>query len=82
MASIKDMLPAAVIVLRDGTQTSLPAADLVPGDLVQLSLGQKVPADLRLLEVSSDLKFDRSVLTGEVRHGSVLRPLLHGSLYS
>ncbi|KAI0036987.1 sodium-potassium ATPase [Vararia minispora EC-137] len=65
MASIKDMLPAAVVVLRDGAQTSLPASELVPGDLVQLALGQKVPADLRLLEVSSDLKFDRSVLTGE-----------------
>ncbi|VDC04342.1 unnamed protein product [Peniophora sp. CBMAI 1063] len=65
MSSIKDMLPADVVVLRDGSQTSVPAADLVPGDLVHIPLGQKVPADLLLVEVSSDLKFDRAVLTGE-----------------
>ncbi|KAI0064852.1 sodium-potassium ATPase [Artomyces pyxidatus] len=65
MASIKDMLPADVLVLRDGVQTTVPASELVPGDLVQLVMGQKVPADLRLVEVTGDLKFDRSVLTGE-----------------
>jgi sodium/potassium-transporting ATPase subunit alpha len=66
MSSIKDMIPTDVVVLRDGSQSSLAASELVPGDLVQISLGQKVPADLRLIEVSSDLRFDRSVLTGEV----------------
>ncbi len=30
-------------------------------------MGEKVPADLRLIEVSTDLQFDRSILTGEVR---------------
>lgn len=35
------------------------------GDIVRITLGSKVPADLRLLEVSSDLRFDRSILTGE-----------------
>jgi sodium/potassium-transporting ATPase subunit alpha len=43
----------------------LPAAELVAGDIVKITLGSKVPADLRLLEASSDLKFDRSILTGE-----------------
>ncbi len=43
----------------------LPAAELVSGDVVTITLGSKVPADLRLLEVSSDLRFDRSILTGE-----------------
>lgn len=66
IASIQDMLPADVVVLRDGAQTSLPAASLVPGDLVQVVMGQKVPADVKLIEVSGDLRFDRSVLTGEV----------------
>lgn len=43
----------------------LPAAELVAGDIVQITLGSKVPADIRLLDVSSDLRFDRSILTGE-----------------
>ena len=66
MASIQDMLPDDVIVLRDGAQMTLPATSLVPGDIIQLSLGQKVPADVRLIDASGDLRFDRSVLTGEV----------------
>lgn len=41
------------------------AAELVPGDIVQIRAGNKIPADLRLAETSSDLKFNRSVLTGE-----------------
>jgi hypothetical protein len=73
MASIQDMLPADVVVLRDGVQTSLPAASLVPGDLVQVVMGQKVPADVKLIDVSGDLRFDRSVLTGEVRHDARAR---------
>jgi sodium/potassium-transporting ATPase subunit alpha len=68
MASIRGMLPADVVVLRDAVQTTVPAASLVPGDLVQIVMGQKVPADVRLIDASGDLKFDRSVLTGEVCH--------------
>jgi sodium/potassium-transporting ATPase subunit alpha len=74
MASIQDMLPDDVIVLRDGVQTTLPAASLVPGDLVHIVMGQKVPADVKLIEVSGDLRFDRSVLTGEVCVKTHLRP--------
>ena len=66
MASIQDMLPDDVVVLRDSVQTTLPAASLVPGDLVQISMGQKVSADVKLIDISGDLRFDRSVLTGEV----------------
>jgi sodium/potassium-transporting ATPase subunit alpha len=79
MDSIKGMLPADVVVLRDGVQTSLPAASLVPGDIVHLVMGQKVPADVKLIDVSGDLRFDRSVLTGEVSHDSrayTARPFL------
>ncbi|KAL6302232.1 sodium-potassium ATPase [Sparassis latifolia] len=65
MSSIKGMLPSDVLVLRDSIQMTLAAADLVTGDLVYLSMGEKVPADLRLIEVSGDLRFDRSILTGE-----------------
>ncbi|KAJ7124432.1 hypothetical protein C8R44DRAFT_980707 [Mycena epipterygia] len=65
MASIAGLLPTEILVTRDGEKFKLPAADLVSGDIVTITLGSKVPADLRLLEVSSDLRFDRSILTGE-----------------
>lgn len=59
------MLPAQVVVLRDGSARSLHAFELVPGDIVRIRAGNKIPADLRLCDISSDLKFDRSLLTGE-----------------
>lgn len=68
MASIKGMLPSDVLVLRDSEQSKLPARDLVPGDLVTFNMGEKIPADMRLIDVSADLQFDRSILTGEVGH--------------
>lgn len=59
------MLPEDCLVVRDGKQLSLPAADLVPGDIVLLKAGNKLPADVRFLQVSGDARFDRSILTGE-----------------
>lgn len=67
MSSIKEMLPSDVVILRDGNEVKLPASELVSGDIVHIGLGEKVPADLRLIEVSWDLRFDRSIITGEVR---------------
>jgi Ca2+-transporting ATPase len=52
-------------VLRDGQERELPAAGLVRGDVVLLESGERVPADLRLLEVNG-LQVDESMLTGEV----------------
>lgn len=65
MASITQMIPAECLVLRDGQQRRVPAANLVVGDIISISLGNKCPADIRILHCSGDLKFDRSVLTGE-----------------
>ncbi|KAG0301421.1 hypothetical protein BGZ98_008370 [Dissophora globulifera] len=65
MSSILDMIPADCIVFRDGQLVKISAANLVVGDRVHLSLGNKVPADLRLVQVSNDTRFDRSILTGE-----------------
>lgn len=61
------MLPSEVSVLRNGTWHTVLAAGLVPGDTVQVRAGNKIPADLRLAEVSTDLKFNRSILTGEAK---------------
>lgn len=65
MASIKGLLPEDCLTKRDGEIASLPAHDLVPGDIVFVKAGDKLPADLRFVQVTSDAKFDRSVLTGE-----------------
>jgi sodium/potassium-transporting ATPase subunit alpha len=65
MASIKGMIPAETLVLRGGKKIRVPAAELVVGDVIYLTLGNKCPADFRITQCSGDLKFDRSVLTGE-----------------
>lgn len=67
MSSIKDMLPEHCQVIRDGQLAVIAAEELVPGDVVLVKSGNKLPADLRFIEVSPDIKFDRSVLTGESR---------------
>ncbi len=51
-------------VVRDGAETVVDAVDLVPGDLVLLTSGTRVPADLRLVRTTS-LEIDESLLTGE-----------------
>jgi P-type Mg2+ transporter len=52
------------VVLRDGTPAEVDVTALVPGDVVRLTLGEVVPADLRLLS-TTELQTDESVLTGE-----------------
>ncbi|GAA4044014.1 magnesium-translocating P-type ATPase [Arthrobacter methylotrophus] len=52
------------VVLRDGTTQDVNVTDLVPGDVVHLSLGAIVPADIRLLS-TKNLLCDESILTGE-----------------
>ncbi|MCS6927675.1 MAG: HAD-IC family P-type ATPase, partial [Candidatus Binatia bacterium] len=62
--SLKEMLAPSALVLRAATRTVVPAADLVPGDIVFLQAGDKVPADLRLYQVKN-LQIDEAPLTGE-----------------
>lgn len=66
MASIGTMLPDQCLVVRDGNQASISATDLVPGDIVIIKQGNKLPADVRFVDVSSDAMFDRAILTGEL----------------
>ena len=63
LAALKARLALTVPVLRDGAWSTLPAAGLVPGDAVKLSLGGVVAADAKLLEGS--VLLDQSMLTGE-----------------
>jgi H+-transporting ATPase len=63
LAALKKRLALTASVRRDGIWKNLPAADLVPGDMVKLSLGGVVAADVKLTEGS--VLLDQSMLTGE-----------------
>ncbi len=64
LEAIRTMLSSTATVVRSGRRTTLPAADLVPGDIVVVQPGDKVPADLRLLRVK-ELRIEEAALTGE-----------------
>lgn len=66
MSSIKNLMPDDCLVLRDGVKRDMVTTELVPGDVLYIRLGDKLPADVRYIETSPDAKFDRSILTGEV----------------
>jgi len=62
--ALQKMVVPTTVVIRDGQEKQIPIKNLVPGDIVLLSEGDKVPADLELLEAFS-LRIDEAVLTGE-----------------
>ncbi|MGB9813053.1 MAG: calcium-transporting P-type ATPase, PMR1-type [Thermovenabulum sp.] len=64
MEALKKMAAPEAKVIRDGIVKTIPAKELVPGDIVLLEAGNFVPADLRLIE-SLNLKIDEAALTGE-----------------
>jgi Ca2+-transporting ATPase len=64
MAALKQMAAATATVVRDSGSVTLPASDLVPGDLVVLEAGKVVPADMRATEAVR-LQVDEAALTGE-----------------
>ncbi len=64
MKALRELATPLALVRRAGQEIVVPSTQLVPGDIVILSAGDKVPADLRLLE-SSGLQTDESALTGE-----------------
>lgn len=64
LEAIAKMVSLECTVLRDGEQVQRPAEELVPGDVVVLHAGDKVPADLRLFRVN-ELMIDEAILTGE-----------------
>lgn len=61
--ALQDYLPQQARVVRDGRATIVPARDLVPGDLLQLTEGDRISADARVVEGS--LEVDMSTLNGE-----------------
>ncbi|MBI5073842.1 MAG: cation-translocating P-type ATPase [Nitrospirae bacterium] len=64
LAALKKMAAHTALVLRSGEHTTIPASELVPGDIVLLEAGKVVPADMRLAE-TVQLKVEEAALTGE-----------------
>ncbi len=64
LAAISSMIDPHCAVLRDGHRITIAADEVVPGDIVLIEAGDRVPADLRLLR-ARNLKVDEAILTGE-----------------
>jgi magnesium-transporting ATPase (P-type) len=64
LEAIRQMLAPSAVVLRDGARIIIPTAKLVPGDVVLIHSGDKVPADLRIIK-SKSLRIQEAALTGE-----------------
>lgn len=62
--ALRRMLSPTITVLRGGKEEEIPSKELVPGDILLLEAGDRIPADARLIEVHS-LKCDEAPLTGE-----------------
>jgi sodium/potassium-transporting ATPase subunit alpha len=65
MESFKDMMPTETTVYRDGEPKTINALDLVVGDVIDIRAGDKIPADVRVLQCTEDMRVDNSSLTGE-----------------
>lgn len=64
IAALAKAITTETVVMRDELKLRIPSQELVPGDVVLLTSGDKVPADLRLIQVKN-LQIDESALTGE-----------------
>jgi Ca2+-transporting ATPase len=62
--ALRDMVPEFASAMRDGQAATIPVAGLVPGDVITLASGDKVPADVRLVQVRN-LRVEEAALTGE-----------------
>jgi len=64
LAHLKSYIEERVRVIREGHETEIDAKELVPGDIIRVSQGDRVPADCRLIYLN-DLMADEAILTGE-----------------
>ncbi|KAF4317053.1 hypothetical protein BBO99_00006355 [Phytophthora kernoviae] len=66
LEALKDLQPENARVMRDGEMVTVPARELVPGDVVEIRVGDKVPADLRLLSMKTTaIRVEQAQMTGE-----------------
>ncbi|MEH0884566.1 cation-transporting P-type ATPase [Enterobacter sp. UNJFSC 003] len=64
LQSIRNMLSSEAVVIRQGTHETVPTTALVPGDIVVIRAGDRIPADLRVIE-AHNLRVEEAILTGE-----------------
>lgn len=64
MAGFKNFIPPKAIVWRGGVKREVAARELVPGDIVDVNLGDNIPADLIIIK-SNEMKVNNASLTGE-----------------
>merc|ERR1719216_385465 len=64
MESFKNMVPQYALCLRNGEKVTIQASELVVGDIIEIKFGDRVPADMRVVE-ATNFKVDNSSLTGE-----------------
>lgn len=64
LRSLKKMVRVSAKIIREGNQKEIDSSELVPGDIIRISAGDKVPADARIIK-SKNLKSDESSITGE-----------------
>jgi len=65
MNSFKEMMTTQSRITRQGQSITIDATELVRGDIVKLKAGERVPADVRIINCTDDFKVDNSALTGE-----------------
>jgi Ca2+-transporting ATPase len=78
MEALKKMAALTATVVRKGSDAEIPARDIVPGDIVVLSTGDRIPADLRLME-AFNLRTDEASLTGESTPVEKATPVIEGA---
>jgi len=77
--ALKRLIPPKCICIRGGKSHQIYARDLVPGDLCILDIGDRIPADLRLVE-ANDISVDESSFTGETKPSvKTIEPIVFGT---
>ncbi len=79
LQGIRNMLSSDARVQRNGKHETIPTRDLVPGDIVILRAGDRVPADMRLIE-THNLRVEEAILTGESTVVDKITDALEGDL--
>ena len=64
MESFKNLVPQSALVIRDGQKQTVKAEEVCRGDIVEVKFGDRIPADIRVIE-ARQFKVDNSSLTGE-----------------